>query len=122
MLNGLSVFITIFQGLLAFIKWLIFIVLGNRKTYKQIFKEIEFASLKRRFRYLKKNKYGYKYIQCAKLLSILKEYFTTEDSKKIIFKCKERGYISFENFDISERIIIRKEDELIEKIINTRKS
>lgn len=123
MWNGLSVFITIFQGLLALIKWLASLLKGNRRGYKEIFKEVEISYLKRRFRHLKKNDYGYKCIKGAKLLFILKDYFSREKAKKVICICKQEGYISYnKNFDVNENIIIRKEDEFVEKIINSRES
>lgn len=123
MWNGLSVFVTILQGLLALVKWICSIVFWDRKTYKDIYEELEHARIKRKFSKLKKDRYDYKCLKGAKLLFILRDYFSREEAKKFIFACQEKGYISFKgSFDVNKKITIRKEDEFIEKITNSRKS
>ena len=120
MWNGLSIFVTIFQGLLALIKWTYSIIVAKGKTYKEIYIDIVYARIKRKFGKLNKNRYNYKYLKGAKLLFILKEFFTREEAIKFIYACQKRGYLIFDkNFDVNKKIIIKKEDELIEKIINT---
>ena len=123
MWNALSVFITILQGIMGFIKFIMSFFITNRRTYKEFYREIEFSHLKKKFRNLKRDKYNYKYIKGAKLLFILKDYFSIEKAKDFISACKRDGYISYNKcFDIDEIVIIRKEDEFIEKIINSCKS
>lgn len=120
MWNAISVFVTIFQGLLALIKWLFSIVISDGKSFKEIYKEIEYARIKRKLSKLNKDRYNNKYLKGAKLLYLLKDYFTREEAKKFIFVCQREGYIFFEGcFDVNKKIIIRKEDEFIEKIVNS---
>lgn len=120
MWNGISIFVTIFQALYALIKWAFSI---NRKTYIDIYNEIEFAHIKRKFKKLKRDNYNYKFLKGAKLLFILKDYLPREKIKRFIKNCKRDGYIIYDgNFDVNSKIIIRKEDEFIEKIINSCKS
>lgn len=120
MWNNLSIFITIYQGFLALLK---FFFSGNKKTYDEIYNELEINRLKRKFRKLKKDHYNCKYIKGAQLLFILKDYFHREKAKKFIVICNQAGYISYDgDFDVNRIITIRKEDEFIEKIINSRKS
>lgn len=120
MWNKLSIFITIYQGAWALFKFIFF---RNEKTYKEIFNELEINQLKRKFRRLKKDRYDCKYVKGARLLFILKDFFSREKAKDFIFICNQAGYISYDgNFDVNSIITIRKEDEFIEKIINSRES
>lgn len=122
MWNRLSAFITIFQGMIALIKWFLSVLKGEKKTYRDIFREIEFFRLKRKFSRLNRDDYNYKYIKGAKLIFLLKDYFSRDVAKSFISICKQYGYITFENnFDVESKIIIRNEDKFIEKIINSRK-